>query len=315
MFHRVLPTEGDAWSKADPGYTVSRELFAGCLRFFRRFYAVVSLSDVLAALDGGPRLPPCALLISFDDGWRDSATCAWPLLRREGLPAVDFVAGDAVVDPQPDWWQESLLRGLRQGRATYEELWRAVPADGAPAPDAASGDRLVRLLCRFAAIDDAVRRRILAGLKPAQEVPERDMIDVARLPVLATDGLAIASHGASHLPLTMLSDRAEDLQRSRQILSSVLGAEHHCLRALSFPHGRYDSTTIAEAAGLGFDLMFCSVACLNDAPDGRPASRLLGRIEIATRHIADADGRLEPHRLASWLFVRPMCRLHGQVAA
>ena len=309
MFHRVLPFGGDAWHNADPGYTVSESLFAECLRFFRRCYAVVGLHDVLASLDGGRPLPPCALLITFDDGWHDSIAYAWPQLRRQGLPAVVFVAGDALCDPGPDWWQDTLLRCLSQGRVTYEGLWRAVPGDDSPVPDVTAADRLIRLLLRFASLEAPQRRQIMAALMPVASSNQRDMIEVAALPRICADGLTIASHGASHLPLSLLPDPSTDLRRARLMLTESLGGDYVGARALSYPHGRYDRRSVAAAMACGFDLQFNSVACLNDAPAGRPASRLLGRIEIPAQHISDKAGQLRADRLATWLFNRPLRRL------
>jgi peptidoglycan/xylan/chitin deacetylase (PgdA/CDA1 family) len=312
MLHRVLPTDGDVWPEADPGYTLSAQLFTDCLRFFRRHYSVVGLHDVLASIDGGPPLPPCAMLITFDDGWRDNVTHAWPILRREGLPAVVFIASDAVTDPSPDWWQDTLLRGLRQGHASYQDLWQAVAGDD-PQPDVASSDRLARLLLRYGVLDRVTRQRILAALVPARRNSQRDMIEPAQLSPISADGLAVGSHGASHLPLSLLPDPASDLRRSRQALAATLGETYVGARAMSFPHGRYDRRSVAAAVAAGFDIQLCSVPCVNDAPGGRPASRLLGRIEVPARQIVGENGELAPDRLATWLFNRPVRRLAEDV--
>ena len=52
----------------------------------------VSLEQVAAALDGGPRLPSRPLLVTFDDGYRDNLTAALPVLRERGIPMTVFLA-------------------------------------------------------------------------------------------------------------------------------------------------------------------------------------------------------------------------------
>lgn len=58
-----------------------------------RGYVPVSLSQVLAARDGGAALPERAVLLTFDDGLRSVATHVLPLLRAYRYPALVAVVG------------------------------------------------------------------------------------------------------------------------------------------------------------------------------------------------------------------------------
>ena len=53
-------------------------------------YSPVALDDVIAHSTRGVPLPPRAVLITFDDGYRDNLENAAPILRRYGYPAVLF---------------------------------------------------------------------------------------------------------------------------------------------------------------------------------------------------------------------------------
>src|ERR1051326_6500260 len=67
-------------------------------------YQVVDLDAVLAHYGEGAALPERAVLITFDDGYRDNLVNAAPVLERHGYPAVQFVpiayVGDAQHLPQ-----------------------------------------------------------------------------------------------------------------------------------------------------------------------------------------------------------------------
>ncbi len=299
MFHRVVAPGSPAAAHADPIYTLSDSLFAACLRFFGSHYAVVSLPQVLASRAGGAKLPPRALLLTFDDGWRDNADVALPLLRRAGWPAVLFAATDAITGGADAWWQEVLLRALREGTASAEALWSAAGPDGRIPPETPA----LALLLRYAALDPAARQRVLAPLHDAALAAEgRQMLRADQLAGLAQSGMAIGGHGAAHLPLAMLADPAADLARCRAALDTMLDGP---AATLSFPHGRYDARTAAAARQQRFTTLFTSDACLNAAPDGRPAD-LLGRISVQAGAIAADDGTLDPARLATWLMHRPI---------
>ncbi|HYA09777.1 MAG TPA: polysaccharide deacetylase family protein, partial [Gaiellaceae bacterium] len=64
-------------------------------------YTVVDLDAVLAHYRERTPLPPGAVLITFDDGYRDNLVNAAPILRRHGYPAVQFVPIAYVGDSQP----------------------------------------------------------------------------------------------------------------------------------------------------------------------------------------------------------------------
>src|SRR5690606_4789908 len=69
-------------------------------------YQPGGLSDILAARRGERALPPKAVLLTFDDGYRSFYTRVYPLLRLYGYPAVLALVGrwmDARADELVDY--------------------------------------------------------------------------------------------------------------------------------------------------------------------------------------------------------------------
>jgi len=89
MFHRVLPTNSEAYRHAEREFTFSENGFGRCLDFLRQHYNVVTLADLAAAKNGLKALPDRAALITFDDGWRDTLQYAQPALLQRRLPAFE----------------------------------------------------------------------------------------------------------------------------------------------------------------------------------------------------------------------------------
>lgn len=88
-----------------PQYAVSPANFVSQLEWLQRNgYHFVSVRDVLADRAGKRPLPPKAVLISFDDGYRDVYTRAFPVLKRLHAPAQIALVGswlepkDGMVD-------------------------------------------------------------------------------------------------------------------------------------------------------------------------------------------------------------------------
>ena len=59
----------------------------------------VTLADLVAALHGGPPLPPRPVILTFDDGYSDFYTAALPVLQRDRLRAISFVVSGFVDKP------------------------------------------------------------------------------------------------------------------------------------------------------------------------------------------------------------------------
>src|SRR5437763_15310190 len=86
-------------------------------------YVAVGLDAVLAHYRDGTPLPEGAVLITFDDGYRDNLENAAPVLHRHGYPAVQFVPLAYVGDRQPLPHEEHLAAsGVINRTADWEEL-------------------------------------------------------------------------------------------------------------------------------------------------------------------------------------------------
>jgi peptidoglycan/xylan/chitin deacetylase (PgdA/CDA1 family) len=117
MYHKV----NDLWPNPT---TVPTAVFAEQMALLEALgYTPVSLDAVLAHyLDGAP-LPARAVLLTFDDGYRDNLENALPILREHGYPAVLFVPIGFLDDARPLPHEESLrLLGVRNETVDWDEL-------------------------------------------------------------------------------------------------------------------------------------------------------------------------------------------------
>jgi peptidoglycan/xylan/chitin deacetylase (PgdA/CDA1 family) len=117
MYHKV----NELWPNPT---TVTTAVFAEQMALLAELgYEPVSLDVVRDHyLDGTP-LPPGAVLITFDDGYRDNLENALPILREHGYPAVVFVPIGFLDDGKPLPHEESLrLLGIRNATLDWSEL-------------------------------------------------------------------------------------------------------------------------------------------------------------------------------------------------
>jgi peptidoglycan/xylan/chitin deacetylase (PgdA/CDA1 family) len=86
-------------------------------------YTPVSLAEVRNHYVDAAPLPPGAVLITFDDGYRDNLEHALPILGRHGYPAVMFVPIGFLDGDRPLPHEEALRTlGIRNETVGWDEL-------------------------------------------------------------------------------------------------------------------------------------------------------------------------------------------------
>src|SRR3990170_763754 len=117
MYHKV----NDLWPNPT---TIPTAIFEEQMALLGALgYVPVSLDAVRDHYVAGTPLPPRAVLITFDDGYRDNLENALPVLRRHGYPAVLFVPIGFLDGDRPLPHEESLrLLGIRNETLGWDEL-------------------------------------------------------------------------------------------------------------------------------------------------------------------------------------------------
>jgi peptidoglycan/xylan/chitin deacetylase (PgdA/CDA1 family)/GT2 family glycosyltransferase len=121
MYHRIAPTGAPALAR----YRVTPEAFEAQLRYLHDAgYYSISLEEWRTAMELKRPLPGRAVVLTFDDGYLDFLTNAWPLLQQYGFSAIVFLVADAIG--QSNRWdgsygEEVLLLGWREIRRLRDE--------------------------------------------------------------------------------------------------------------------------------------------------------------------------------------------------
>jgi peptidoglycan/xylan/chitin deacetylase (PgdA/CDA1 family) len=255
MLHRVLADDNAAALPHRAELCIGQSAFAQLLQWLQRHFACVPLEDLLAAPSDG--LTRVAL--TFDDGWRDNAEVAFPLLVRHRVPASIFLSTGYIGSSQGFWWEsigESLWgRPGTPARSLLQERLAACGAAPLPAgfdalPERSRSHALALYLQSLKALP-AATLQALAGVC-SQGTPQA--MDWRQVEELERSGwVRFGPHGARHGILTHMDDMtlADDLQRSHDDLAA------HCrvpLPIYCYPNGNHDSRVRHAVAQLGYRL-------------------------------------------------------------
>lgn len=237
-------------------HSLSSQAFIDGIRALGRTHEFVSLTDIVAACNGGKGLPAKACLISFDDGLRCHFEVAASLLDAEGVPAAYFVLGcpyetrSAGLVHRLHYVRASLGDDrVAQAVASLAEQWD-LPID-INSVDAVCATRNYR----YDSLDTAKLKYFLNFVAPVDftdrltctllteiGLSESDFVDMFYMTpeMVRCLGESVGSHALSHRPLKSMSaaERRHELTRSRLLLEAMTGRP---VRAVSYPLGNADA--------------------------------------------------------------------------
>jgi peptidoglycan/xylan/chitin deacetylase (PgdA/CDA1 family) len=264
MYHSISRGRPDPWNLC-----VDPDRFADQLRLLRDRFQVVSLGALGEAL-AARRTLSRAVVISFDDGYRDNLLVAKPLLEQEGLPATVFVA-TGYLDAGRDFWWDELEAFCASSSQPSRPLWQTLQ----PLTHEARFQRLDKL---WESIDTP---------RPKPSLP----LSVGELESLAEGTLIeIGAHTVTHPHLSSLSvDRQrEEIQVSKASLADITGRP---VTAFSYPHGDFSELTLGVVRSAGFQ-----TACTtHSAPVARRRAQSLAlpRVQVENWDAETLEDTLE----------------------
>ena len=103
-YHRIDDPYRKDFDSFKPNVSATPEDFNRQLDYLAKWFRVISVRDVIQWLDGQKELPPYAALITFDDGYLDNYTLAFPSLRAHHFPALIFLTTEHIGTDAPFYW-------------------------------------------------------------------------------------------------------------------------------------------------------------------------------------------------------------------
>ena len=279
-YHRVLePTPAEP---VDPSLiSATPAVFDRQMRHLAGRYRAVSAEEVLDAARGGRPLPPRAVLVTFDDAYRDFREIAWPILRRHRIPATVFVPTAFPDHPEREFWWDRVYRAAVTSRRAALDL----PPLGLLPLDTPQRRRAsIRVMQRFLiAIPHAeampLAERICDELGGVAAL-RGEVLSWGELRALARDGVALCAHTRTHPALDQIpieQARAE-IRGAYEDLRRQIGAS---LPILAYPFGAHSDRVVEVAGQEGFELALTCLDGHNPTPFREPLR--LRRTNITTR--------------------------------
>ena len=233
LYHRVND-DNDAFF---PGVGIAA--FRRQMEYIAENYRVCELGEAIDRMTNDD-VPDRAIVITFDDGYRDNFTNAYPILRQLGIPATIFLATGAI-DSGMVLWHDLVFSAFRTTRVN---VLKGFPTAGSIYSLQFVSQRLAaqqRVLEFLWSLKDEDRTLAVARLRECLEVcskPERDlMLSWDEIRLMHRNGISFGSHTMTHPILSKLS--ASRLEREVLDSKRAIEANLQCnVQTFAYPVGR-----------------------------------------------------------------------------
>lgn len=202
-------------------------VFKRQLETLSKSFQILPLKEVLLRAQQSD-LPPNALAITFDDGYRDNYEQAYPILRALGVPATIFLSTGPLESEQEPLWHDLVFDAFRRTEA----------------PTVAIGDRTYSLktlqerrqalwvfrqflrgfeFCDWKGL--IARLRVDLGFSKDWSCPGFEKLEWWHIKEMAQQQISIGVHTVSHPLLTCLpiSEAIQEIKISKAAIEKNLG--------------------------------------------------------------------------------------------
>lgn len=104
-----------------PPWMLTERQFRWQMEYLQKRYRVLPLTQVVKCLLAGRPLPPHSAVITFDDGFRNNYTVAYPILKELNLPATIFLV-TGYIDSDQGLWPDVLFQTICRTQAEFLAL-------------------------------------------------------------------------------------------------------------------------------------------------------------------------------------------------
>jgi len=294
-YHRIVGDIAHAEQESELGMVTSTGTFRRQMELVRERCEALTLDEAAAVLRGKRRTERPAVVITFDDGYRDAYEHAWPVLRVLGLPATiflptAFIGAGQMLDH--DRFYRAVMKAHSRGLSLRVPLTKAgLGAERVSAVCAEVNPQ--RAFQRVSYLPLAERDAVLRcldefiGDERKESLNGFSLLDWEMVREMADAGISFGAHTDNHVILTLEDERTieNEVLRSKLTLEGKLG---RAVRHFAYPTGRYNDLVRAAVAQAGFETAVTTKRRLNRRGDDLLA---LGRVCLCEESTRGVTGR------------------------
>lgn len=255
-YHRVLSEKELKKDFVQPGMYVRNDIFEKQMQFLRDYFEVIPFAELLQLwnknlLDHKKRY----CVITFDDGWLDNYTYAYPILKRYHLPATIFLPTN-FIGTNEWFWPDRVGYLLNRCIETAEKellasWWAKYPSIKSEIGD---NEKIDSFIEAYKQLPEEEIKVLIEEMERALGISsplDRLVINWEEVEEMSLSRISFGSHSATHKILTKLS--REEIQTELEVSYKALQREKiNILPVFCYPNGGVNHTVSEQVRKAGY---------------------------------------------------------------
>lgn len=241
LYHQIVNLDS---TFLDKGPVVHHRLedFEQEIRFLKDTYRIIGMDEFADTINSDKCDGKPSVVITFDDGYLDNYTLAYPILKKYQVPAIVYVA-TGLIGTNALTWPDQIEYALLKTRNTVFSLTSLWGEEQLSIETTVQKEHMnVRIAKALKEVPDAERKCILEelfavlGVNPSA-ASDRKMLNWDEIREMSDNGIEFGAHSHSHPILSRLplEEAKKDIFLSKKILEEQLGKP---VRHFAYPNGR-----------------------------------------------------------------------------
>ncbi len=207
------------------------------MRHLHENCSVITFADLYGCIRNKKKLPENSVIITFDDGYRDNYTLAYPALKKYRHPATVFLATGHIGTEELFWWDkvDCIIKKSKAKKVSLSGLGTFSLADRAKAARS--------IQQKLKKIHERKKNRLIAELaeKLNVEIPRQKNLLLSWKDVreMGRNNISFGAHTVSHPILTKISLKQAkcEILNSKEKIEKMLGKK---VSVFAYPNGSED---------------------------------------------------------------------------
>jgi len=259
-YHRIGDPNVDDF---DPNvFSASVEEFESQLQLLKQHFNIISVDELVIMTKSGAPLTDRYAVITFDDGYIDNYTNAYPLLKKHNIKAAFYVPIHYIDHPQIPWWDEIAWLVNNTTKTTIKlNSWTQGVALNIGTKKMAIR-RVLEAIKKDSSVSMATKLeelRTVANITMPEQIKNKPLfMNWQQLKTMSDEKMHIGSHGCSHNILSYLSeqDQIDEVVNSKERIEQQLNIK---VTSLAYPVGKkytFNDLTMRVTKDAGYTLAF-----------------------------------------------------------